>query len=113
MTRQKLAHHRGTFHVRSKRVRDAAYLNPATTCWRCHRMLHECGPRGDGRHRNGTRAWWEAGHLIDGDQTSPLAAECSPCNRSHGARHGNALRGARRAAQKAAVAVQRHTSTRW
>lgn len=108
----KPAHYRGSYHVRSRQVRQAAYADPATRCWRCGQRLHECGPRHDGRHRNGTAAWWEAGHLNPGDPSSPLRAECSPCNRSEGAKRGNALRGARRAAQKA-TQTQRHTTWRW
>lgn len=108
MARRKPAHYRGDYHVRSRRVREAAYADPLTRCWRCKLMLHECKP-----HRNGKPATWTAGHLIDGDPRSPLLPECSPCNKSAGASHGNALRGARRRAQKAVRAVQEHTSTRW
>ena len=99
--------HSGTYPARAKALREAAYADPTTRCWRCKRMIHEI------RHRNGKPAHWTAGHLIDSDPTSPLLPECSPCNKSAGARYGNRLRGARRAAQKAAGAVQRHTSTRW
>ena len=105
---QKKPWHRGSYHVQSKRVRDAAYADPETRCWRCRLRLHECKP-----HHNGKPARWTAGHLIDSDPTSPLLPECSPCNKSAGASYGNRLRGARRAAQKAAGVTQTHTSARW
>lgn len=64
-------HHRGDFPKRAKAIRDAAYANPATTCWRCGLTLQP------GRK-------WTAGHLRDSDPTSPLAPECSRCNYSAG-----------------------------
>lgn len=80
-------HYCGDYHVRSRQVRNAAYADPTTRCWRCGHTLPNCKP-----HRNGTPARWTAGHVIDGDPTSPLLAECSPCNKSEGARYGNARR---------------------
>lgn len=80
----KAAHRRGTYRRRAKAVTDAAYADPSTTCWRCGKTLAE-----HGTHRNGTPATWDAGHLIDGDEHSPLAAEASTCNRSAGATLGN------------------------
>lgn len=70
-------------------IRRAANLDPSTRCWRCGLTLDKCKP-----HRNGKRARWTAGHLIDGqaDHTlalADLAAECSPCNYEFGARYGN------------------------
>ena len=104
----KPAHYRGNYHVRSRQIRDAAYADPTTRCWRCHRTLPECRP-----HRNGKPARWTAGHLIDSDPTSPLLPECSPCNKSAGARYGNRLRGARSAARKAGEQPPTSTSWRW
>ena len=101
----KPAHYRGSYHVRSRAVRAAAYADPTTRCWRCGRTLGMHPP-----HKNGKPARWTAGHIRDSDPSSPLAAEASTCNLSAGARYGNRLRGARRAAQKGA---QTHTSTRW
>lgn len=98
----------GDYQARARAIRMAAYADPRTRCWRCNLTLSECKP-----HRNGKPARWTAGHLRDSDPTSPLLPECSPCNKSAGARYGNRLRGARRAAWKAAGATQNHTSTRW
>ena len=111
--RPKPAHYRGGFHVQAAKVRDAANADPTQRCWRCRKRLHECGPLGDGRHKNGKPAHWTAGHLYDSDPNSPLLPECSPCNKSAGATYGNRLRGARRARQKGTGAMQRHTSVRW
>ena len=86
--RTKGAHHRGDYHVRSRQVRDQANADPTTTCWRCGRTLAQHPP-----HKNGKPARWTAGHLIDGDPTSPLAPEASTCNYSAGATTGNARRG--------------------
>ena len=76
--KQKGAHHRGTYHVASARVRAAAYANPLTRCWRCGRTLPEI-------RTHKPKAKWTAGHLNDGQVGGPLAAECSPCNYSAGA----------------------------
>ena len=67
MGKSKGAHHRGTYHVDSRRVRAAANANPGTTCWRCGRTLAEHPP-----HRNGAPAHWTAGHIIDGDLAGPV-----------------------------------------
>ena len=85
-------HHRDRrFVVLGKRIRDAANADPTTRCWRCGLTLAE-------RHRTHPHATWQAGHLVDGDLSAGLAAECStPCNSGAGARvsnanrHGNAL----------------------
>jgi hypothetical protein len=61
-------------------------------CWQCGQTLATCGPNRDGRHRNGARAKWTAGHVLDGDPASQLALECSPCNYRRGAEHGNRQR---------------------
>lgn len=104
----KPAHYRGSYHVQARKVREAAYANPLTRCWRCGLMLHEHEP-----HKTGKPATWTAGHVIDSDQRSPLRPEASTCNKSAGARYGNQLRGARRAAQKRRRPPQPPTSTRW
>lgn len=95
----KPAHYRGSYHVQARKVRDAANADPGTLCRRCGLPARAGDP-------------WEAGHVIDGDPRSPLAPEHRSCNRSSGAKRGNRLRGARRAAQKA-LGAPRHTSTRW
>ncbi len=84
MAGAKAAHHRGTYHVDSRRVRDAANSDPLTKCWRCGLTIDEHQP-----HRNGKPARWQAGHLIDGDPASPLAPEASTCNGSAGGTLGN------------------------
>jgi hypothetical protein len=76
------AHYSGDYQRRARAVRQAANANPLTRCWRCGRTLDEHGP--------GVR--WDAGHLRDGDPTSPLAPEASSCNRSAGAAAGNRRR---------------------
>jgi hypothetical protein len=86
MGKVKGPHHRGTFHVRSARVRAAAYGDPATTCWRCGLTL-------DQKRITKPRDKWTAGHLIAGDPDSPLLPEHASCNYSHGAALGNRLRG--------------------
>jgi hypothetical protein len=89
--KQKPAHHRGTYHVRSRALVAAAYADPSTRCWRCGNTLDQCEP-----HRNGKPARWTAGHLIDGLQDGPMAPECSPCNSQAGARLGNRIMRAKR-----------------
>jgi hypothetical protein len=38
------------------------------------------------------QAFWTAGHVNDGEVGGLVLHECSPCNFSRGARHGNDLR---------------------
>ncbi len=52
-----------------------ANANPATPCQRCGRTLAEHPP-----HKTGKPANWHAGHVRDGDPTSPLEPEASTCN---------------------------------
>ena len=75
MGKSKGAHHRGTYHVDSRRVRAAANANPGTTCWRCGRTLAEHPP-----HHTGKPATWHAGHVNDGEINGTLRAEASTCN---------------------------------
>ena len=72
------AHYGGDYNRRAALVRAAAYANPATLCRRCGLTLEQV------RRRN-PKATWDAGHVVDGLVDGPLAAECSPCNRSAGA----------------------------
>lgn len=82
---------------RNRRTAEAAGVvrranaDPTTLCCECGRTLDRCGPRGDGRNRNGTPCSWDAGHP-DGRWVGGLRAECSACNRSRGAADGNRLR---------------------
>lgn len=79
--------HRGSYQARAKRIVAAANADPSTRCWRCTRTLAEV-------RQVKPRATWTAGHLVDGQVDGALAAECSSCNYSHGARRGNQLRAA-------------------
>ena len=76
------SHYSGDYQRRARAVRQAAYADPTTRCWRCGRTLVE----------HGATARWDAGHVRDGDPLSPLAAEASSCNRSAGAAAGNRRR---------------------
>lgn len=60
-------HHRGTFPARAAKVRAAADADPLTRCWRC----------GEGKRPGDP---WQAGHVFDGDPSSPLLAEHRSCN---------------------------------
>jgi len=80
-------HYAGSYEARAKAVREAAYANPDTRCWRCDRTLPE-----HPLTRTGKPQHWQAGHLVDGDPTSPLLPEASSCN----ARAGVALINRRR-----------------
>ena len=75
------AHYQGSYRGRAARVREQAYADPMTRCWRCGLLLDEVP---------GSR--WQAGHTVDGDPLAPLLAEHSRCNASAGARAGNARR---------------------
>lgn len=86
----KPAHRRGTYHVASRQIRQAANANSNTKCWRCGLTLSEHAP-----HHDGKPAKWTAGHLRDGDPLSPMMPEASTCNYSAGAR-GKASRTTRR-----------------
>jgi hypothetical protein len=63
-------HYRGNYQVRARLVRDAAYADPLTRCWRCGKTLSQ--------HVTGDT--WQAGHVRDGDYTSPLLPEARSCN---------------------------------
>lgn len=88
----KAAHHRGAHQVTAKRVTNAAYANPATRCASCHNTLDKCGPRGDGRNRNGTPCTWQGGHVVAGDSRYGYNAWCSYCQGVEGATLTNAKR---------------------
>lgn len=70
MKKRNRAHYRGDYARRAKAIRDAANADPGTLCRRCGKTKAQ--------HRPGT--FWTAGHVRDGDPTSPLAAEMSNCN---------------------------------
>jgi hypothetical protein len=79
--------YRGTYARRSKAVREAAFRNPSTRCWRCGHTYAE-GVRLYGAQ--GAR--WQAGHVADGNPLSPLAAEHAKCNLKAGGRRGGGNR---------------------
>jgi hypothetical protein len=67
------AHHRGTFAARGRLVRAMAQADSTTRCWRCGALADPGDP-------------WQAGHVRDGDPSSPLAAEHRSCNARAGRR---------------------------
>ncbi len=67
--------HDWSYQVRAKKIRDAAYADPSTRCWRCGRTLAEVQAANPDR-----RIVWHAGHVVTGDRYSPLLAEDSLCN---------------------------------
>lgn len=87
----------GSYRRRAVAVVAAAYADPSSRCWRCGRTLGEEQAREPGRAVS-----WQAGHVVDSDPWSPLAAEHSTCN----ARAGQVLgqrRGVRRLASLPAL----------
>lgn len=70
----KPAHYRGSYARRSRELRARWNADPQTECWRCGQSARHDDP-------------WQAGHVRDGDPTSPLLPEHRSCN----ARAGQAL----------------------
>ena len=60
-------HRQGTYHVDSRKVRDAANTHPGTVCIRCGRTLGQHDP-----HKNGKPARWTAGHTVPKSTTYAL-----------------------------------------
>jgi hypothetical protein len=84
MAKVKGPHHRGTFHVQGRHVRQSAYANPATKCWRCGLTL------ADYAKQHGTQAArWTAGHVRDGEVGGVLLPEHFRCNVQAGNRARN------------------------
>jgi len=79
--------HSGTHQTRAAAVVARADADPTTRCWQCGLTLEHCRP-----HHDGKPARWTAGHVIDGQIGGELKAECSPCNFTRGAAHGNGQR---------------------
>ncbi len=75
-------HYAGNYKVRAKAVREAAYADPLTKCWRCGKTLEQHG-QGD---------TWQAGHIRDGDYTSPLMPEARSCNARAGAARARVMK---------------------
>jgi hypothetical protein len=78
-------HYTGSYDLRAKRVRDAAYSDPLTRCWRCGKTLAEV-------QRTDPDVRWHAGHTVDGSSAHPLAPEHSTCNTSAGGKLGSKKR---------------------
>ena len=70
------AHYLAGFDMRAARLRREAYADRLTKCWRCGGLVRSGDP-------------WEAGHVRDGDPTSPLMPEHRSCNRRASARRLN------------------------
>lgn len=85
--RRPRAHYSGDYQTRRRYLIAAANRDPTTLCWRCRRTLAD-----HPAHKNGRPAYWTAGHIRDGDPTSPLAAEASTCNYKAGGRLGSQRR---------------------
>ena len=77
------SHYAGSYDARAKAVRNAAYDDPGTRCWRCGLTLAEAQAKSE------KRIIWHAGHVIDGNSAAPLLPEHSSCNTAAGARIGN------------------------
>ena len=60
-------HHKGTYLVRARALREAANADPSTRCWRCGGLARPNDP-------------WTAGHVVDGDAASQLLPEHASCN---------------------------------
>lgn len=80
-------HYTGSYQARARAVRDAAYADPATKCWRCGKTLAEAQRMWPDR-----RVCWHAGHTVDGNSAYPLRAEHNVCNTSAGAQVTNKKR---------------------
>lgn len=81
------SHYGGSYDARARAVRERAYADPGTRCWRCGRTLAEEQARMPWK-----RITWHAGHTVDGDNSAPLLPEHSTCNTSAGASAGNTAR---------------------
>lgn len=79
-------HYAGSYDARARAVRDAAYADVNTRCWRCGRTLAEAQASSE------KQVSWHAGHVYDGNVASPLLPEHSTCNTAAGARAGNRKR---------------------
>jgi hypothetical protein len=81
------SHYSGSYDKRARLVRERAYADPGTRCWRCGRTLAE-----EQRLVPWKRVAWHAGHTVDGDNSAPLMPEHSTCNQRAGAMAGNLAR---------------------
>lgn len=65
--------HDWSHQLRAKPIRQRAYADPSTVCWRCGLTLGAIRLANPGR-----KVEWHAGHT--GGRLDPLLAECSLCN---------------------------------
>lgn len=79
-------HYAGSYDRRAREVRDLAYGNSGTRCWRCGLTLAEAQAKTE------KPVSWHAGHVYDGNPASPLLPEHSTCNMAAGGRAGNRKR---------------------
>ena len=76
------AHHNTAWYKRTAPlIRQAARNNPHHRCPICNMTLAEMR-----QARPGSVVGWDAGHLVAGNDSYGLQAECSFCNRSRGSR---------------------------
>jgi hypothetical protein len=80
-----MGHIHWTADYRRRRRLLLATVTPDSRCRRCGKTIDQHKPHGNGRP-----AYWQAGHLVDGDPNSPLALEASTCNLAAGGRLGAA-----------------------
>jgi hypothetical protein len=64
---------------RQRRAQVMRGITAHTRCWRCGKTAPE-----HPLHSNGRPGHWQCGHVVDGDNRGPLAAEFSTCNLSAG-----------------------------
>lgn len=65
--------HDWSHQLRAGPIRQRAYADPSTRCWRCGLTLAQVQAANPGR-----KVVWHAGHT--GGRHDPLLAECSLCN---------------------------------
>ena len=85
MGNKNVGHHNTPYYKKTAPlVRRAAYAQPDYRCPICSMTLTEMA-----KLRPNNIVGWDAGHIVDGDETYGLRAECSFCNRSRGATKRN------------------------
>lgn len=86
-------HYEGDYKVRARALRNAAYADPSTRCFRCGLTLAEYKAQHPRR-----KADWHADHVVPGSRLSALVPSHASCNTQEGARnsHGAGLNPSRR-----------------
>lgn len=77
------SHYTYGYRKRALAVRQRAYADPLTRCWRCGLTLNDEQARWPHKVVS-----WHAGHTVDGDNSAPLLPEHSTCNQRAGAMLG-------------------------